>query len=401
MAGPAESRRSFLRFLAASPLLGANSVARAMDALTDTGEPTDSAASAIDVFDLEASAQARMPPAHFGYIQTGTNGDGTVRANRTGFDKFYLRARRLVDVSRINMRLELFGETYASPIVLCPVGSQKGFHADGELASARAARRGDHLQILSNVSSTAVEEVAKARAAPVWQQLYPTGRWDVAHHIMRRAEAAGCPAIVLTVDLPAGGRARNTLTRAIQKDGRNCSNCHDNPEIAGGEKPMYAGLGLTGRDWPQAALTWSFIDRMRDATSMKILVKGIVTAEDAVRCVEKGVDGIVVSNHGGRADDSGRGAIESLAEIAPVVGEDTVLIMDSGVRRGTDIVKALALGADAVGVGRPYVWGLGAFGERGVVRALELLREELETTMQFVGAATVSDIGSGTVGRHG
>jgi isopentenyl diphosphate isomerase/L-lactate dehydrogenase-like FMN-dependent dehydrogenase len=146
------------------------------------------------------------------------------------------------------------------------------------------------------------------------------------------------------------------------------------------------------------SLTWEFLRRLRDETTMKILVKGIVTAEDAELCIQEGVDGIIVSNHGGRADNSGRGAIDSLAEVATVARGRTALLMDSGIRRGTDIIKALALGADAVCVGRPYMWGLGAFGQPGVERALEILQNELQAAMQFAGTASIQDIGAGAIG---
>ena len=393
-------RRAFLRYLAASPLCATFSGFDAAFAHPVAGERVADPPSAIDVFDLQATASDVLPPAHFGYIETGTFGEATLRANRSAFDKYFLRARRLVDVSKIDTRVTLLGEEYPSPIVLCPVGSQKAFHPEGELATARAARRRGHLQILSTVSSTAIEDVVEARGAPVWHQLYPTGSWDAARQIIRRAESAGCPAVVLTVDLPAGARGRQSLTRAMRRDSRDCAACHQNPEIAGRPKPMYAGLKIPANERSQSALTWEFLHRMRDATRMKILVKGIVTAEDAGRCLEAGVDGIVVSNHGGRADDSGRGAVESLEEVAGVVKGRTTVIMDSGIRRGADIVKALALGADAVGIGRPYIWGLGAFGESGVDRALEILQEELKANMEFAGTPTLADIGTGSVGRH-
>ena len=393
-------RRAFLKYLAASPLCAAFSGAGTAFARALLGERVTDPASAIDVFDLQATASDTLAPAHYGYIETGTFGEATLRANRSAFDKYFLRARRLVDVSKIDTRVTLLGEEYASPIVLCPVGSQKAFHADGELATARAARRRGHLQILSTVSSTAIEDVVEARGAPVWHQLYPTGSWDAARQIMRRAEATGCPAVVLTVDLPAGARGRQSLARAVRRDSRDCAACHQNPEIAGRPKPMYTGLQISASERSQAVLTWEFLRRMRDATRMKILVKGIVTAEDAGRCLEAGVDGIVVSNHGGRAGDSGRGAVESLEEVAAAVKGRTTVIMDSGIRRGADIVKALALGADAVGIGRPYVWGLGAFGEPGVDRALEILQEELKANMEFAGTPTLADIGSSSVGRH-
>jgi isopentenyl diphosphate isomerase/L-lactate dehydrogenase-like FMN-dependent dehydrogenase len=393
-------RRAFLRYLAASPLCSAFAASGAALAAGDVGERVAGPADAIDIFDLETTAGEIMPAAHWGYLATGTYGDGTLRANRTAFDKYYLRSRRLVDVSGIDTRINLLGQEWPSPIVMCPVGSQQAFHADGELATARAAHRMNALQILSSVTSTAVEDVVEARGDSIWYQLYPTGRWDVARRLLQRAEAAGCPAVVLTVDLPAGGLGRNTLARAVRQDSRDCASCHENPEIAGREKPMYAGMQLTEEDISQAALTWEFLDRMRDATDMKILVKGIVTAEDAERCLDYSVDGIVVSNHGGRADDSGRGAVESLEEVAAAVGGRTTIIMDSGIRRGTDIVKTLALGANAVAVGRPYIWGLGAFGEAGVYRALEILQSELVMTMQFTGTPTLASISPEHVARY-
>lgn len=393
-------RRTFLKYLAASPLCNVFSVMNAAFAQSDVGERITDPQAAIDIFDLKATAREVLPQAHYGYLATGTFGDGTLRANRTAFDKFYLRSRRLVDVSKIDTRVSLLGQEHPSPIVICPVGSQKAFHPDGELATARAARRRDHLQILSTVSSTAIEDVVEARGGPIWHQLYPTGRWDVARNLLRRAEAAGCPAVVLTVDLPVGARGRQSLARAKRRDTRDCASCHENPEIAGGVRPMYEGLQVSDADRSQAALTWEFLDRLRDTTQMKILVKGIVTAEDAERCLEHNVDGIVVSNHGGRADDSGRGAVESLEEVAAAVRGRTTVIMDGGIRRGSDIVKALALGADAIGVGRPYVWGLGAFGEAGVNRALEILQEELKATMEFTGTPTIASIGPDFVGRH-
>ena len=363
-------------------------------------EAVADAALAVDVFDLRETARQALPPAHYGYIATGTFGEQTLRANRSAFDRYYLRSRRLIDVSSVDTSVTLFGESYSSPIVLCPVGSQRGFHADGEMATARAARRTGSLQMLSSVSSTPIAEVARARGAPLWHQLYPTGSWEVTRALLGRAERAGCSTVVLTVDLPAGGRGRQTLTRMIRRDTRDCASCHENPEIAGRQKPLYAGLDIASEGLSQAALTWDFVARLRDATDMNVVLKGIVTAEDAERCLSAGVDGIVVSNHGGRADDSGRGAIDSFAEVAEVARGKTTLIMDSGVRRGTDVLKALALGANAVGVGRPYIWGLAGFGETGVMRALELLQAELEDGMRFSGFARIADIDEAAIGRH-
>jgi len=397
-----DTRRAFLRFLAASPVYGSIAgVGSALaDVTADIGASVSAAADAIDVFDLEATAATLQPPAHWGYLMTGTFGDGTMRANRSAFDKYFLRSRRLVDVSRIDMSVNLFGQAWPTPIVLCPIGSQKAWNAEGEIATARAAKARNHLQILSNVSSVGVEDVAAARGAPVWQQLYPGNHWEVAEYLVRRAEAAGCPAVVLTVDLPGRASARYTLERWRRRDTRDCAVCHEDPAVAGRPKPMYADAAMEQAAGGQEKLTWEFVDRLRNATDLKVLVKGIVTAEDADLCIRHGADGIIVSNHGGRADDSGRGAIESLEEIASAVRGRTTILMDSGIRRGTDILKALALGADAVCVGRPYIWGLGAFGQAGVERALEILAHELQAAMAWAGTPTIASVGQGAIGRY-
>jgi 4-hydroxymandelate oxidase len=404
---PMTSRRSFLRFLAGSPVLAAfpgcgftespSAERRLLERLgLDPDGPVGTPGDALSVFDLEAAARAVLPPAHFGYVQTGVDGDRTLRANAAAFDRYYLRPRRLVDVSRIDAGVRLFGIEWPTPIVLAPAGSQRALHPEGELATARAARSRNHLQILSTMSSTPIEAVAEARGEPLWFQLYPTGRWDVTEQLLRRAEAAGSPVVVLTVDIPAGVSNRETLERAIRRDSRDCDACHL-PGV-GAIKPMFQGTGFQPSDFPQSALTWEFLSRLRDATTMKVLIKGIVTAEDAARCVERGVDGIIVSNHGGRAEESGRGSLDSLPEVAAAVRGRVPVLMDGGIRRGTDIFKALALGADAVCIGRPYLWGLGAFGQAGVERVLDLLRAELHVTMEFAGASSIGAIDSSYIG---
>ncbi|RLA34830.1 MAG: alpha-hydroxy-acid oxidizing protein [Gammaproteobacteria bacterium] len=396
----AKSRRQFLRYLAASPICSALAGIEFAEGATDTGQRIASPADALDIFDLQATASEVLPPAHYGYMATGVNNDGTLRANRAAFEHYYLRSRRLVDVSKVDTSVKIFGETWPTPIVVAPVGSQRAFHSDGEIATARAARSRGHLQILSTVSSTPIEEVAAARDAPIWFQLYTLGGWPGVRRMLRRAEAAGCPAVVLTVDMPTSAApARHTLERARLQDSRDCSACHEGSGIAAGEKPMFDGIEDPEIDRRDMPLTWDFLEQLRQETTMKVLVKGIVTAEDAERCVEYGVDGIIVSNHGGRADDSGRGALDSLAEVAPAVKGRTLLLMDSGIRRGTDILKALALGADAIMVGRPYVWGLGAFGQPGVERALEILHSELTIAMEFAGIPSIDRIGPDAIGQ--
>lgn len=394
------NRRSFLKYLAASPICNALAGIDSTHAADMAGQRISSPGQAIDIFDLKATASEVLPPAHYGYMATGVNNDATLRANRAAFEHYYLRSKRLINIRQIDTSVRIFGEEWPTPIIIAPAGSQKAFHADGELATARAARKLNHLQILSTVSSTSIEQVAEARGAPIWFQLYARGGWAGVRKMLRRAEAAGCPAVALTVDLPASAApARHTLQRAMRLDTRDCTVCHEGSGIAAGQKPMFDGIDVDEVDRRGMALTWAFLEQLRQETTMKVVVKGIVTAEDAERCIEYGVDGIIVSNHGGRADDSGRGAIDSLAEVAAAVNGRTTLLMDSGIRRGTDILKALALGADAIMIGRPYLWGLGSFGQPGVERALGILCDEFKIAMEFAGTRSIDDIGPDSIGR--
>jgi 4-hydroxymandelate oxidase len=387
------ARRDFLRFLAASPLLAGLGA----EAFADGGEAlVDSAAKALDIFELEAVARRNLPPAHWAYLATGVDGDATLRANSEGYAGLALRVRRLTGVHAPDMSVSLFGTTWETPIVLSPVSSQRAFHDDGEIATARAARTKKHLQILSTLSSTGVEDVVMARGGPVWYQLYPTDRWSVAKGLMKRAEAAGCPALVLTVDLQAGSN-RETQVRGRRVDTRDCSTCHrvDPFDFVGAlpYRPMFRGLDVSKTTWlfPTNA-TWDYLARVRDAWPLKLVVKGIVTREDAELCLKHGADALVVSNHGGRAEESLRPTIDSLVEVAGAVKGRIPVLVDGGVRRGTDIFKALALGATAVGIGRPQVWGLAAFGQPGVEAVLDILRRELQLVMRQAGTASLAKI---------
>ena len=363
---------------------------------------------AFDVLDFEGAARKALPPAHFGYLATGVDDDATVRANREGYSRIQIRPRRLVDVEKLDMSVRLLGATWSSPLVICPVGSQKAFHPEGEVAVARAARAKDHLQILSTVTTSSVEEVIAARGLPVWQQLYPTNVWEVTRAIVKRAEAAGCPAIALTVDLQEGSN-RETLFRAQRVDKRECSVCHpsaysgyahDKPSGGSGgfalyaaRKPMFDGLDLSKvtAAYPHN-FNWDFVKRLRDTVTVKLVLKGIVTREDAQMAVEHGVDGLIVSNHGGRAEETLRPTIESLPEVLEGAAGKIPVIVDGGIRRGTDIFKALALGATAVGIGRPTMWGLTAFGQAGVEAVLGILRRELQTIMRQAGTVSIEKI---------
>src|SRR5438105_2956605 len=403
------SRRRFLQFLAASPLFayggfsafagegptaGTKLPDPIMWATLRTEDLIKSPKDAINVFDFEPVCRTNVPPAHFGYMASGVDDEVTLRANREGFLKFQLRPRRLVDVSKVDMSTEILGVKFDTPIIVAPVGGQKAFYSGGEIDVAKAAKVGNHLQILSTVTTSSVEDVTAARGAPIWYQLYATNKWEIAKAFVTRAEKAGCLAIAVTVDR-SGGRNQETLFRLRRTDTRDCNACHDRSSLQASltRRSMYQGVDVSGlRNTQSSNMTWDFLKRLRDTTKMKIVIKGILAWEDAVIAADNGVDAIIVSNHGARSEDSGRSTIDALPEIVEVVRGRVPIIVDSGFRRGSDIVKALCMGATAVCIGRPYIWGLGAFGQSGVERVLELMRTETYAMMQQVGAPSIKHL---------
>ena len=385
------SRRAFLSYLAASPAL--TPASRALAQLASTDEAMlESVDDAFNVFDFEPITKQKLTDAHYTYMAMGVDGGETLRANREGFSKLQIRARRLINVREINMEIQLFGTRHASPVVIAPCGTHKMFHPDGELAVARASASRNCLQMLSTVTTTSVEDVNQARGAPVWYQLYPTQDWRITEALVRRAEDSGCPVLVLTVDLPNSNR--EALDRFQRASNDECLACHD-PGIQGSvaRKPMFDGLDLSRISSTGAPhMDWDFVERLKNLTSMKVVLKGIVTHEDAGLALEHGIDGLVVSNHGGRAIDSRRATIDSLPEVIDVIAGRIPVLVDSGIRRGSDIFKALAIGADAVCIGRPYLWGLTAFGQQGVERVLDILNRELQIMMQQAGTPNLQAI---------
>jgi len=350
---------------------------------------------AITLMDFEEAARRVLPPAHWGYMASGVDDDATLRANREGFTHFKLRPRRLVDVSKVDLKTEVFGTVWDSPIFLCPIGGQKMFHPEGEVAVAKAAGAKNVVQVLSTATSTPVEEVAMARGTPPWYQLYMPSQWDGNERLVRRVEALGCPVLVWTVDL-LGGRNLETAERFRRADTRDCTACHASARGGRAIDALPMMSGITGGMNPPAA-SWAYLERLRKLTRMKLVLKGIETREDARLAREHGVDGVVVSNHGGRATETGRATIDALGEVVDGVGGQIPVFVDSGFRRGTDIFKALALGAKAVGIGRPYVWALSAFGQKGVERVIDIARAELQLTMRQCGTPTIKDITRGSV----
>ena len=401
------ARREFLRFLAASPYVAALGGVTAFlrrDTFAETAPAPDvinDASQALDVFDLEEAAHHKVPPGHWAYMMSGVDDDSTVRANRDGFKHLELRPRRLRDATRVDMRVDLFGTTYNSPIFICPVGSTNSFYTDGVLAVARACKARGTLQFLSTGTSTPIEEANKALGRPVWQQLYAPSSWDVCQRMLERVESAGSSVIALTVDVTTG-RNSEPYFRNRPKDLSQCAPCHPGqrePRTPAKSRRLYDGIDMTGVRTTDPSMDWDYVDRIRKFWKGNFIIKGIDTREDARLCVEHGVDGILVSNHGGRSTETARATIDALPEVVAEVGSRVTVFVDGGFRRGTDVFKGLALGAKAVGIGRPMMWGLGAFGQAGVDRVLEILQGELKLVMGNCGTRTVADITPSYVSR--
>jgi 4-hydroxymandelate oxidase len=346
----------------------------------------------LNIAEFEGLARAKLPPAHFGYIATGADDDRTVFLNHDAYSHIEIRARRFVDVGKLDTSRSVLGSVWKQPFYFSAVSSMRAFHPEAEIAVARAAASGQIQMMLSTGSSAPVDDVIAARKAPVWQQLYATDDWHVTEALVRRAEKAGCTAIFLTVDSPPG-RNNETLLRAMRRDGRNCTQCH-----VGGthdmwrKAPMFAGIDVSQVTQLSPNLSVNYLERLRKLVTVKFLVKGIVTAEDATQAMHAGVDGVVVSNHGGRNEETLRSTVECLPEIVAAVGKRIPVFIDGGIRRGTDIFKALALGATAVGIGRPQAWGLAAFGQPGVEAVSNILTRELHTIMRQAGTPDLATI---------
>lgn len=388
-AGALRSRRELLRFALQSPLLwGAAGLAPAW-ARPELATPA-SVAEALDVFQIERAARAKLDLETIHFIVNGADDGKTLQANRDAFDAWAIRVRRLVDVSRIDLSTAVLGQKLDVPILLAPVGNQQSIHPDGEIASARAARAEGNLMMAPTMGNFSVGEIARA-SGPLWFQLYGSPDAKVVEKLLRDAEQAGCRVVALTVD--SNTRGNREGERWWSRTGSPSEG--SKPALRLGNFEGYRGPPRIG----DLAMTWEVVDRIRAVTDMKLVLKGIVTREDAALAVARGVDGIVVSNHGGRQEESRRATLGCLPEVVEAVAGRMPVLIDGGFRRGTDVFKALALGASAVCVGRPYLWGLGAYGEEGVRRVLVILREELKRIMQFAGTTSVGAIKSSYLER--
>jgi 4-hydroxymandelate oxidase len=352
----------------------------------------------LNVRGFEPLARSALPAAHFGYLATGIDDDRTLQRNEDAFSDYEIRARRFVDLSRVDTGTTLFGAHWRTPVYFSAVSGMRAFHPDGEAAVARAAASRSSQMMVSTGASVPLEQILAQRGAPVWQQLYPTDDWAVTQGLVRRAESAGADAIVLSVDSTATAGVRNseTLRRAARVDKRDCTVCHvGNRHDMWLRAPLFAGIDVSRvKGLAPAGLTLEWVDRLRGLVRGKLLIKGIVTAEDAQAAVAHGADGVIVSNHGGRNEETLRATIDCVAEVVTAVKGRVPVLMDGGARRGTDVFKALALGAAGVGIGRPQGWGLAAFGQEGAEAVLDIYARELEAIMRQAGTPTIAAIGA-------
>lgn len=350
--------------------------------------------SLLGVEDYRASARARMNPEVWDFVEGGSGAERTLTANRRVFDQVTLRPRVLVDVSACDTATTLFGAELAAPLGVAPTAYHRLAHPDGEAATARGAATAGALYVVSMFASQSVEEIAAAATGPRWLQLYWLKRRDVLAGIVERAAAAGYRALVLTVDAPVIGQRLRDLrngfavdptVRAVNLDGEVMASVHQ-------RRAGSSAVAEHARESFDPSITWADLAWLRSLSPLPLLLKGVLIAEDAVRAIDHGVDGLVVSNHGGRQLDGVLPSLEALPEVVRAVDGRCPVLFDGGVRHGSEVFAALALGADLVLVGRPVIWALAVDGAAGVDRLFTMLRGELAHTMALAGRPRLADI---------
>jgi 4-hydroxymandelate oxidase len=352
----------------------------------------------VNVMDFERIARERLSPLAWDYYASGANDEITLRENRSAFDRLALHYKVLVDVSARSLRTRVLGHEVSMPLLLAPTAFHRLAHPDGELATARAAGAAGTIMILSTLSNTRIEDVVAAASGPVWFQLYVYRDRRVTQGLVERVEAAGCQGLVLTVDAPLlGRRERDVRNRFHLPDGLVLENMlpvglEDLPPGA-----QDSGLAAYFAALLDPALTWADVAWLRSITRLPLVIKGVVRPDDALRAVDCGASGVMVSNHGGRQLDTSPATIDVLPAIVEAVGARAEILLDGGVRRGTDVLKAVALGARAVAIGRPVLWGLAAGGQEGLGRMLGLLRDEIDLALALCGCASMAEVA--TMGR--
>jgi len=347
----------------------------------------------VNIYDYEARARECLAEMAYAYYASGANDEITLRENHAAYDRIALRYHVLRDVSQRDMTTTVLSEPVSMPILIAPTAFHRLAHPDGEIPATRAAGAAGTVMTLSTLSSSSLEEVAEAASGPLWFQLYVYRDREATRDLVRRVEAAGYRALMITVDAPVLGRrerdVRNRFEMPRDFAMKNLAGA------AGGDVAAVADSGLAAyfASMLDPSLTWRDVEWLRSITSLPLLVKGVIRGDDAARAVDCGVAGVVVSNHGGRQLDTSPATIDVLAEMVEAVAGRAEVLIDGGIRRGTDVVKALALGARAVMLGRPILWGLAVAGEEGVTAVLSLLRAELDSAMALCGCASLADIG--------
>ncbi|MGQ0679437.1 MAG: alpha-hydroxy acid oxidase [Actinomycetota bacterium] len=339
------------------------------------------------VSEFELTARGLLDPAAWDFFSSGSGLERTMTANRTSFGSWNIWPKILVDVSAINTETELFGDRIALPVLIAPVAYQKLAHPQGELATARGSAQAGTIFVVSTVATVHLEQIAQQAGCLGWFQLYVHQDRCLTADLVRRAEAAGYRAVVITVDAPVLGIRRNGPGPFKLPTGLSAENyARSRPEAASDE------LGRLMENRHDASLTWDDVARLKESCSVPVLLKGILRGDDAAKAVDCGVDGLVVSNHGGRQLDGAPSSLEALEEVVDAVDGRIPVLADGGVRCGGDLFKMLALGAQAVMVGRPIIWGLATDGSAGVARVLEILRCELVQIMKLAGCPTLNSI---------
>jgi len=346
----------------------------------------------VNISDFEKLAKEKLPQMAYDYYSSGANDEITLRENIEAYKRILLKYRVLIDVSKLDMATEVLGQKISLPLIIAPTAFHKMANTEGEVAVAKAATNAGTIMILSTLSNSSVEEVALAADGNIWFQLYVFKDREVTRNLIRRAEKAGCKALILTVDAPfLGNRERDVRNKFNLPEGIVVKNLE--PDYK--EKlSLKHDSGIAGyfADNLDPSLSWKDVDWLKSNTKLPLIIKGIACKEDALLSVQHSADGIVVSNHGGRQLDTCRATIDVLPEVADAVHDKTEIFIDGGIRRGTDIFKAVALGAKAVLIGRPVIWGLAYDGENGVRSVLEILRKELHLAMALCGCDSVKKI---------
>lgn len=349
----------------------------------------------FDVPDFERAAQKSLPPMAWEYISGAAADEITLRWNAEAYQKLRLKPRVLTDVSKLDTRVRLLGRELAFPILIAPTAYHKLFHPDGELATARGAGAADATMVVSSSATVSLEDVAKAATKPLWFQLYVQPNREFTAGIIRKAEAAGYEALVVTVDTPVlGPRYRELRANFALPPGMERANLRGLAAATNVQRPSESNIFSLNLD---PTLSWADIDWIRSLTKLPVLLKGILNPDDADRACQHGVAGLIVSNHGARNLDTVPATIEALPEVIARVNGRVPVLVDGGIRRGTDILKALSLGATAVLIGRPAVYGLAAQGAEGVTRVINILRRELEMAMALSGRPTIKALDASVI----